>query len=56
MPFDKVIYQNLIDIGILMCFLETTLNHFNISYKLTTFNDDTLNANEYTLEYQLTWV
>lgn len=56
MPFDKVIYQNLIDIGILMCFLETTLNHFNIIYKLTTFNDDTLNTNEYTLEYQLTWV
>lgn len=56
MPLNKVIYQNLIDIGIFMSFLEIVLSHFHIKYQLTTFNDDISNTNEYTLLYHLSYI
>ena len=49
MPNDKVVYQNLLDIGIFIYILELTLCENNYSYNLKIYNDDTSNNNEYTL-------
>ncbi|MCR4660794.1 MAG: nitroreductase [Clostridia bacterium] len=48
MPNDRVIYQNLIDIGIFIYILELILNENDNSYNLKIYDDDTSNKNKYT--------
>lgn len=47
MPSDKVIYQNLLDIGIFIYLLTLILNENKLKFTLTIYNDDPNNNNEY---------
>ena len=53
MPKDKVIYQNLIDIGIFLLFMNLIFNENNIKYKNIIHNDNELNDDEYTLDFEM---
>ncbi len=48
MPNDRVIYQNLIDIGIFIYILELILNENNYSHNTIIYDDNASNENEYT--------
>ena len=50
MPKDKVIYQNLIDIGIFLCFLDIIFDHNSVDYKINLYKDDEFETNEYVKE------
>ena len=49
MPVDKVVYQNLIDIGIFIYFLGLCLNNYNINHSIEVFSDNEQNDAELTL-------
>lgn len=49
MPVDKVVYQNLIDIGIFILFLSLCLEHNGIVHSIEMYDDDSENENEMTL-------
>ena len=49
MPNDKVVYQNLIDIGIFIYFMSLILENKKYEYALKLFNDDITNTNELSL-------
>lgn len=49
MPNHKIVYQNLIDIGIFLLFLETCFEKNNIKYLIDIKNDDENNNQEITL-------
>lgn len=49
MPVDKVVYQNLIDIGIFIYFLGLCLNNYNIKHSIEVFSDNEQNDAELTL-------
>lgn len=50
MPVNKVIYQNLIDIGIFICFLDIVFKHNLIDYKINVYKDDESETGEYVKE------
>ena len=49
MPNDKVVYQNLIDIGIFIYFMSLILENKKYKYTLKLFNDNITNTNELSL-------
>lgn len=49
MPVDKVVYQNLIDMGIFIYFLKLCLNEYKINHSIEVFNDSETNEAELTL-------
>lgn len=49
MPLNKVVYQNLIDIGIFILFLDVILNNMNITHTIELKDDNEANEQEYTL-------
>lgn len=49
MPVDKVVYQNLIDMGIFIYFLKLCLNEYKINHSIEVFNDSEINETELTL-------
>lgn len=49
MPKNRVIYQNLIDIGIFILFLSIVLDENNINYNIKLFNDNENNYDELVL-------
>ncbi len=49
MPNNRVIYQNLIDIGIFIYILELILNEKKYSHNIMIYDDNASNENEYTL-------
>ena len=51
MPVNKVIYQNLIDIGIFALFVSLVLEEQNIKYNLTSFLDTEASKEELTLDF-----
>ena len=53
MPEGRVIYQNLIDIGIFFCFTLIVLDHFNIPYKYKVLPDSEDNKDELSLDFEI---
>ena len=51
MPNNKVVYQNLIDIGIFLCFICIILDHNNFQYEYEIYNDNDSNYDEYSLDF-----
>ena len=53
MPKNRVIYQNLIDIGIFLLFIELYLKENKLNYSINIHNDNELNEDELTLNYEI---
>ena len=53
MPNNKIIYQNLIDIGIFLCFMIIVLEYNNYSYEYEIYFDDENNQNELNLDFKI---
>ena len=53
MPIDKVVYQNLMDIGIFFCFLDIVLEFSNYSFDFDIYNDNEKNYNELNLDFKI---
>lgn len=52
MPLNRIVYQNLIDIGIFFCFLLIVLEQNNYKFNYEIFNDDS-NYNELNLDFKI---
>ncbi|MBQ8559550.1 MAG: nitroreductase [Tyzzerella sp.] len=53
MPSDKVVYQNLIDVGIFMLFLRVCLKHAGVRHEVEVFDDCRENEEEMTRSYRV---
>ena len=53
MPINKVVYQNLIDIGIFILFLDVILSKNNIKHSINVYGDNEENNNELTLSAKI---
>ena len=53
MPINKVVYQNLIDIGIFFCFINIILENNNYSFDYEIYPDNEENYNELNLDFKI---
>ena len=53
MPINKVVYQNLIDIGIFFCFINIILENNNYSFDYEIYPDNEENYNELNLDFEI---